>query len=353
MSESIINLDEGASKWLRSNDVRERIGNALGGWMTGEEFTSQMLIAFQTPAIKATSPKSQYEAAHTCASLQLVPTLGHVALIPRNNTVDGMKVNQCTVMVQWQGYHAIMMRNAEVMDIEARLVIEGDEFEFDGTKNEVLYHQYDPFDEKRKLDPELKNLRGGYLVITFVNGSKKYHLATGMHIRKSRACAQTKTIWNQWAEQMALKTIYRDAYARRVVPIDPLVEQRLKRAVDLDDKTLDNQPTRPPQVRHSRLNAPSPKIVDGSVTEKPEAKKPKSKPKSKGKEAPKAETDSKPSEKYKTDESTESAARSDFRKCKSMTAITQAADAMIKDGASASIIEALAEEYLEALQNNE
>ncbi len=249
VSSDVINLSDGASGWLSNQRVCSRIGSALAGWMTGEEFISQVLIAFQKPEIRATTPKSQFEAAHTCAALQLVPTLGHVALIPRNCNVNPDKKskpvfeNQCHVMVQWQGYQAIMIRHPEVLDVEARLVMDSDEFEFDGTTHAVTHHQYDPF-EDRILKPNLSNLRGGYLIVSFKDGRKKFHVVTADHILKTKKCAQTPKIWEAWPEPMCLKALYRSGYARRVVPVDPMVEKRLQMATEADDVTLGNDPRR-------------------------------------------------------------------------------------------------------------
>ena len=142
-----IDLNGGPAKWLANPEVEARLGQALGGWMSKEEFVAQLLIAFQDPIIKQTTAKSQFEAAHTCAALSLLPTLGQVALVPRNNKVSGKNEpdrweSQCTVVPQWQGFKAIMERNPEVMEVTAYLVHKSDEYT---VVNGRINHNPDPF----------------------------------------------------------------------------------------------------------------------------------------------------------------------------------------------------------------
>ena len=108
----------------------------------------------------------------------------------------------------------------------------------------VVNHQYDPFNEGRVLDSELSKLRGGYLVIEFRDGRSKHHMVSQATILKSKACAQTAKIWNKWPLEQVLKTIYRNAHGRRVIPVDPLVEKRIVEVTRNEDVLLDNDPSR-------------------------------------------------------------------------------------------------------------
>ena len=251
VSETTVDLSQGAGRWLSDENVQERISSALAGWMQPNEFGAQMVIAFQKQVeedykpigtiAKVCSPKSQFEAAMFCASVQLVPTLSQVALIPRK--VKG-NIWECHTMVQWQGFQSLMTRHPDIRDISARVVFDGDEFEFDGTSNRVTKHQYDPFDVNREVKPELANVRGGYLEIEFMDGRVKNHMVSIKSILKARGCAKTQKIWNSWPLEQTLKTIYRNGYARRIVPIDPLVEKRVAKVIDLEDSILENDPMR-------------------------------------------------------------------------------------------------------------
>jgi hypothetical protein len=94
------------------------------------------------------------------------------------------------------------------------------------------------------------------------------HFVPATEIEKAQKCAQTQSIWKQWWYQMALKTLYRNAYSRRAVPIDPLAQAALQRVVDHDDMVIGNDPRRvdygpspmAPVVRNLRSMAPLPAL---------------------------------------------------------------------------------------------
>lgn len=248
----VINLRSGARSWLANEEVKSNLSKTLS-YLDSQMFIGQMLIALSDPKIAECSPKSQFEAVHLCAAIGLLPTHDQVALIPRYNEVKWRDANnkehkkkemQVTVMPQWQGFKSLMERHPDVMQVSARLVFETDKFEFDGTSHQVTRHEYNPFDSDRVAEKDFKNILGGYLIANFVDGRTAYHFVTVDKIKKAKACAQTTTIWNKWPEEMALKSLYRDAYARRMVPVDPVVHDSLSKLVIAEDAALKNDPNR-------------------------------------------------------------------------------------------------------------
>lgn len=231
----------GLSSWLSRNDVRERISSALGGSISCDHFLSQMIIALEkTPEVKACTPQSKFEATNICATLGLLPTHGQVALIPRN--IKG--VPQVTVMPQWQGYQALMLRHPDVKTVKAVLVHASDTYRYD-PETEQLSHNFDPFQEDRKF-VDWKDVRGGYLVVQFKDGRpKQYHFVTIDTMQKARSCAQSDNIWRKWFQEQCLKTIYRNAFARRVVPMDH-IGGHAEQLNYLEDEAQGNDPNRVP-----------------------------------------------------------------------------------------------------------
>ena len=226
--------------WFDAPSIREGIKNALGGTMEASNFISQMLIAFQDEKVADCTDASKFEAAHVCATLGLLPSLGQVALIARNMKDKG---KCCTVMPQWQGFQALMLRNPDVLGVKAVLVHANDKYSFD-PETERITHQYDPFDPDRKWR-DFDDVRGGYVVVTYTDGRPKlYHYVSVDVMRKARACAQADNIWKAWFYEQCLKTCYRNAYARRVVPIDPFCNNRLQLLVNAEDDALGNDPNR-------------------------------------------------------------------------------------------------------------
>jgi recombinational DNA repair protein RecT len=226
--------------WFSAPGVHDGLASALAGYMDADAFINQMLIAFTEDAIAPCTAASKFEAAHQCAALGLLPSLKQVALIPRQISGKGLC---CTVMPQWQGYQALMLRHPDVQSVKAVLVHISDRYTFDPV-NESLLHEYDPFDGARKFQT-VADLRGGYLVVKYKDARPPlYHFVTADTVSKAQSCAQAQNIWTKWFAEQALKTVYRNAYARRVVPIDHLVHSRLQELVHADDVALENDPGR-------------------------------------------------------------------------------------------------------------
>jgi len=223
--------------WVSQDTVVSGLKAALGGFMEADTFVSHMLTAFQgDDKIAACSDESKFRAVHECAALGLLPTLDQVRLIPYGQEVKAMP--------QWQGYKVLMERHPDILEVQGVLVHVDDTcFVTNGEPS----HDYDPFDSEREIKSS-DDIKGGYCKISYTNGRKpKYHFTPVRQIIKARACAKTKNVWDKWFEQMALKTLYRDCYARRAVPIDPMVQDRLQKVLKHDDVQLGNDPNRPAQ----------------------------------------------------------------------------------------------------------
>lgn len=371
---SIVDLSAGPAKWLANPEVEQRLGQALGGWMSKDEFVAQLLIAFQDPAIKTTTAKSQYEAAHTCAALSLLPTLGQVALIARNNKVSltGEKdrfENQCTVMPQWQGYKAIMERNPEVQDVTAHLVHASDNYK---VVNGRIDHNPDPFREDRDFN-NILDVRGGYLIIQYKDPARpdKHFFVTSKYIAKAKACAMTQKIWSAWFEQMCLKTVYRAGFSRRVVPVDPAVAKRVQAITEQEDVIHQNDPRavtldvvsrKPPEsVASQAINAIEQfgkQVIQEEQTIKPVEKQtetPASKPDPEQgqsqnvKDAQEFINSAKSNEK-KPKQLTEGQIRQKFSMCRNVVDANDMADAMVNNNvADINAISAVCQERIEEL----
>lgn len=232
-------------QWAQSPQIQNKLTSALGGVIDVEFFTANMLITLASAEYRDVSNADKAMKIFECAELGgLLPSSHEVALVPYKMT-QGPKAGQTILetTVQWQGFHKIILRHPDVLWLEARLVYAGDEFEFDGTTHRVTRHQYNPF-EGREVLPDFSNLRGGYLKCTLQNGHEIYSVTTKDYILKARACAQTRKIWDAWTVQMCLKTVYREAFARRAVPVDEKITKLLTKAIEREDLFLENDPMR-------------------------------------------------------------------------------------------------------------
>lgn len=264
MNEIAETQPKGLRAWFAQNEVRVGIKNALGGWMDENSFIAQLLISLHDQNLDGCTDQSKFEAAHECAALGMLPSLGQVALIPRNMRDKGRCV---TVMPQWQGFQALMLRNQEVLDVSAELVHINDEYEYDPTRKQ-LKHKYDPFDEDRQFN-SFDDIRGGYMVVLWKDEKRppKFHFVSKETMIKARDCSPDfqrngpTAIWNKWFKEQCYKTVYRNAYARRVVPIDPLVAQKMEKIIAAEDKVLENDPNRVGTQDESN-------VIDGEIVQR-------------------------------------------------------------------------------------
>lgn len=243
MSQGMTNVatdkEQKISNWVRMPEVQNRILSALNESIKPEYFFAQIEISFQDPEVQKCTARSQYEALHRCAAMGLLPSLDHVALIPRKNG----QYFELDVMPEWRGYKAIMERHPLVFTVDAQLVHINDEYAFEGG---ILKHTFDPFAADRVIR-SVKDIKGGYAVITWKDGRPpKYHFCTADYIDKCMGCAQTKNVWSKWFEQQARKTLYNSCYRANHIPVDPAVEAHMGTVITVDNEYLGNDPNRVP-----------------------------------------------------------------------------------------------------------
>lgn len=231
-------------------DNHKRIVEALGNVIPAEMFMGHIKVAFSRPEIAACTMQSKMQVVCELAALGLLPTLQQAALIPRTNRDNGEVT--LSYMPQWQGYKTVMERSPGVKSAEAYLVHKTDVFRVSTTQPmTVEEHSYDPFNEDRTIGVDFeKGIRGGYLKVTYRDGSIRYHFTPVGYILKCRACSKPayksgkREVWEAWPAEMCLKTIYRHGFARRVVNIDPAVAHKLEVMDRADDDALGNDPMR-------------------------------------------------------------------------------------------------------------
>lgn len=245
--------------WLDNDRTREMLRDALAGWMDPATFAAQCYLAARDPKLAGCSAESMFAAFLRCAEMGLLPSTHHrhVALIPRKvRDRNGRDTGEIAIdpMPQWQGFKALFEREPEVQQTRAVLVHTRDTFAIgvDG----VPVHTFDPLDPARLFEhpaiatkanpPRECGLRGGYLVVTFRDATRApiYHVVPAHKIHANRLCAGKQDVWVQWFEEMCLKTIYRDAWAKRAVPVSIEVGTRMAAADAADNAALENEPNR-------------------------------------------------------------------------------------------------------------
>lgn len=256
--------------WMNDGKMMERIGSALSGYLEPKTFAAQCVLAAKDKNLADCTPTSLFEAFLVCAQMGLLPGKhhAHVALIPRNDRDTGRKM--VDVMPQWQGFKFLMERQPGIRRVTPVLVHTSDVFSWDNATGELI-HTFDPFSESRVfLHPsDAKDghtgLRGGYLKIEHEDGEIRYHFVSASKIEAARKCSQTPDldkwnkpgVWRKWFPEQCVKTVLRDAWARRAVAIDPTLESRLSETAQADDLALGNDPTRGGHIVDAEAVEPS------------------------------------------------------------------------------------------------
>lgn len=209
---------------------QKQITKALPSAITPERFTRICMTAVtQNPDLGLCTPQSFAGAMLTAAQLGLEPNtpLGQAYLIPYNNGKNGTK--ECQFQIGYRGLIELAHRSGDLQSIEAHIVYENDEFEYELGLNPVLKHK-----------PAMEN-RGAiawvYAVYKLKSGGYGFEVMSVEDINKhrdkySKAARSGFSPWKDNWEEMAKKTVI-----KRVLKYAPM-KTEFVRALTQDDSTL-------------------------------------------------------------------------------------------------------------------
>jgi len=223
--------------WVVMNTgFQQKVQRVLGVGISAEQY----LASWQETVARLKHDGAKQEdienAILECAAFKLSPAVGQVTAVAYESKRTG--VVRVDVMITARGMQTLMMRACDVADVEVCLVHKGDNYRL---TNGQFFHEYDPFDPDRNINgPE--DIKGGYLKVTYRDGHIKYHFVPVVKIERMRQCAAKQAIWSEWYREMAMKSVIRDAFARQVITIDPMVQIEISRAIARDDAVLENTP---------------------------------------------------------------------------------------------------------------
>ena len=130
----------GLIKLLES--MKGEIARVMADHMKADRMARIVLTALRTtPKLAQCTPMSFAGCVMSLSQLDLEPNtlLQHAWLIPRNNRKRG--ILECTTIIGYQGEIELSRRSGLVKAIEARIVREGDEFEYSYGLNPTLTHR--------------------------------------------------------------------------------------------------------------------------------------------------------------------------------------------------------------------
>lgn len=208
----------------------KQITKALPSAITPERFTRICMTAVtQNPDLGLCTPQSFAGAMLTAAQLGLEPNtpLGQAYLIPYNNGRTGTK--ECQFQIGYRGLIELAHRSGDLQSIEAHIVYENDEFEYELGLDPVLKHK-----------PAMEN-RGNnewvYAVYKLKSGGFGFEVMSVEDINKhrdkySQAARRGFSPWNDNWEEMAKKTVI-----KRVLKYAPMKSEFVTAMVQ-DGSTL-------------------------------------------------------------------------------------------------------------------
>jgi recombination protein RecT len=188
-------------QWIKA--MEPAIKAALPAVVTPERFTRIALSAVSnTPELGECTPKSFIAALMNAAQLGLEPNtpLGQAYLIPYRNK----GVLECQFQLGYKGIIDLAYRSGDVQTIQAQIVYENDEFEFEFGLESKLVHK------------PAKSNRGDmvwvYAIFKLVNGGYGFEVMSIDDVRKhaekySQAYKSGFSPWKNNFEEMAKKTV--------------------------------------------------------------------------------------------------------------------------------------------------
>lgn len=191
----------------------------------------------KNPGVGKCTPVSIAKSLMDAAQLGLAPDglLGSAYLVPFNNKVKGDGGEHwemtCQLIPGYRGLIDLARRSGEILDIQARAVVVGEEFSIDWGRNPPLSHK--PNLDANPAEDQGKNVRGIYAIAFFKDGSQHAEYMSRAEIegiqRRSKANGKGFSPWQtDWVE-MGKKTVIKRL--AKYLPLSP----ELARAIELDN----------------------------------------------------------------------------------------------------------------------
>lgn len=198
-----------------------RIASVMPKQMNPERmFQLAVSCVNQTPHLSECSPQSVLSCLMKCSSLGLEPSavdgLGRAYIIPRKNKFTNNY--EATLVVGYRGYIDLARRSGQIKDISARVVREGDEFEYEYGLTECLRHV-------PSTDPiEGREITHVYMVAHFNDGGHYIEVMSRDEVEevRKRSASPNKGPWVSDYSAMARKTVIRRAFPYLPVSIEAM-----------------------------------------------------------------------------------------------------------------------------------
>lgn len=185
--------------------------NKLVGSDRAQQFYAQVAVmARQNEKIAQATPESLLNAMMACVHLDLMPNTPEqlAYIIPYWNKKTGKYEVQ--FQIGYQGLLDLARRSGEIVALNAELVYAGDEFDVElGTERKITHK---PDFEVDRTD--YSKVTHAYVTSILTGGQKGFHVMTRKQldkIKESAKASSTDAPWSKWPEEMAKKTVVKNA----------------------------------------------------------------------------------------------------------------------------------------------
>ena len=196
-----------------------KIEAVLPRHMSGERLFQMAVSTYNhDPKLASCDMTSLLSCVMKCSALGVEPSsvdgLGRAYILPFYN--KKIKRNEATFILGYKGMIDLARRSGQIMDISARAVYEGDEFEYEFGLDEKLRHV--PCGEERTPD----KLTHVYMVAHFKDGGHYIDVMTRSEVEKVRQRSKAKDSgpWVTDYEAMARKSVIRRGFPYLPVSIE-------------------------------------------------------------------------------------------------------------------------------------
>jgi len=182
-------------------------------------------LSRKAPELTQCSQTSIVEALTKCCQWELVPDNVQSCLIPYKG--------ELTFQPMYQGLLEVAYRTGIFKSIAANIVYMGDLFEYDLGGDCYVKHQLDLIGKRDKA-------LAVYADIRLANGGRIVKVMTIPEVNKIKAAAKTQKVWGPYYDQMAIKTVIKQAFKlcpkseglSDLVAYDNSLEQDFNRGID-------------------------------------------------------------------------------------------------------------------------
>ena len=202
-----------------------------------------MLASTKEPKLLDCTPISILNAVRCMAETGLDLRGGQAAIVPFGN--------EAVFIPMYQGVALNLVRCGVVRDIDAQVVFDGDDFEYEYGSNSHLRHV--PKNEGYADSADAwEHIVAAWSMVTLPNGEKKFRVVSKGYLSRIKASARSSkadTPWVKWPEPQCCKTAIKqlakylpidaDSPAMRTIEIDNRLESREATLEPLELKSLE------------------------------------------------------------------------------------------------------------------